>query len=402
MSCSSTHKHGIDCVSSGVSTVQLFSVRDPSLGSFSSLTQEAPYRHVRVGEEILRFTIKNFRSCWVERIESSVVNAHGSKWSLEVKPWRKSVIFDAIYFNLKNHQHMHPLLGDSSIMCKNTKFEISLQNPSYWFLNRDVLFQNCLEADGSLVIEIKFRKSLGQQLVWYPKEIPKQDILEAIYQDASSETADAVFSVGKALFGVHKAVLSAQSKKLYEISKQCNDSKPIPIVSVREEVFKSILDFIYHVKTPVVNDKVTAKELLVGADCYECLHLKLYMESVIVDKYLTIENATELLVFADSHSCALLKEAAMTLLLTDTETGASGDRWLHIKESKRLLLELPKFAIYSKNLDNYSDEIDKWDVTNIRDELAKENLELDGSREILVDRLLTHWRNQEKKRKRSS
>ena len=39
---------------------------------------------------------------------------------------------------------------------------------------------------------------------------------------------------------------------------------------------------------------------------------------------------------------------------------------------------------------NPRSEIDRLDVTNIREEHERVNFELDGSREVLVDRLKTH------------
>ena len=68
------------------------------------------------------------------------------------------------------------------------------------------------------------------------------------------------------------------------------------------ETFKSILDFVYSVKTPYVDDKDTATELLVAADRYECFDLKLYAESVLVDRFLTADNAAALLIFAVSRA----------------------------------------------------------------------------------------------------
>jgi hypothetical protein len=147
---------------------------------------------------------------------------------------------------------------------------------------------------------------------------------------------------------------------------------------MRGEIFKSILDFVYTGKTPEIEKEGIASELLVAADCYHCVHLKLYVESILVDKFLTAGNAAALLIFADSHSCALLKEAATNLILTDTDTVKNTSDWSKIKESPRFLL----------------DDIDQLDVATLREELEAADLELDGSREVHVDQLKTHRQGQ--------
>merc|ERR1711957_118857 len=104
--------------------------------------------------------------------------------------------------------------------------------------------------------------------------------------------------------------------------------------------FKGMLNFIYTVKTPDIKHKDIAKEYLSAADRFDCVHLKLYVESVIVDKFLTAKMAVPWLVYADSCSCALLKEAATNLFLTDPESVKQSEDWHLIKESPDLLEEL--------------------------------------------------------------
>jgi hypothetical protein len=52
-----------------------------------------------------------------------------------------------------------------------------------------------------------------------------------------------------------------------------------------------------------------AEGLLRAADKYGCVDVKLYTESMLVDKFLNTSNAARLMILRDSHSCALLKEA---------------------------------------------------------------------------------------------
>ena len=221
--------------------------------------------------------------------------------------------------------------------------------------------------------------------VWYPKNLEQQRFLVDIYQDAtSSETSDVVFSVGGNDYHVHKLVLSVRCKKLYEFVKDCTHSMPIPIDSTRKEVFKCILDFVYTVKLPCINDKDFAMEVLIAADIYECVQLKLYVESVLVDKMITPGNAAELFLFADAHSCALLREKAMNIFVANIATVKKTADWSKIKTNNRLLLEVFEAVTSVPNSTN--------DVTSLREQLEAENLELDGSYKMLAERLKEHER----------
>jgi hypothetical protein len=201
------------------------------------------------------------------------------------------------------------------------------------------------------------------------------------------------FFVREMEYRAHKIILALRAKKLCEIARECDSDVPIripiPISSVRKEIFKIILDFVYHVKKPDFENQDIAIELLIAADRYECVHLKLHVESVIVDKFLTAGNAATLLIIADSYSCALLKEAAMHLIVTETETVKNTEAWLKIEESNRLLKELLECSVcFHKPVG------DRLDVTALREKLEEANLELDGSREVLADRLETNRQGQ--------
>ena len=148
----------------------------------------------------------------------------------------------------------------------------------YFVIEKDIP-NHFLEEDGSLVIDCDVR--VRNSLVWYPEELKPQSFLIDLCQDASSKTSDVVFFVGEKTFRARTHVLSLRCKKLYEIAKDfTNDTTPIESNSVRREIFKIILDFVYTVKQPDIEEEETAIELLRAADLFECIHLKLYIESV--------------------------------------------------------------------------------------------------------------------------
>jgi len=218
---------------------------------------------------------------------------------------------------------------------------------------------------------------------WYPKRFERNDALFELYQGGDSETFDIEFSVQGDTFRAHKCIFLLKCK--HEIpNERGNEEMPIDIDSVTSRSFKCLLEFIYTVKEPELDTGDMAAELLNAANFFGCVDLKLYVESVMVDKFLEVSNAANRLLFADAHSLALLKEAAINIVVTNLNSVRDTEGWSKVRESNRLLEEL---------LDSYAprsqgdDEIDRLDVAELRNRLQEAGLELDGSRESLVNRL---------------
>jgi len=266
---------------------------------------------------------------------------------------------------------------------------------------------------------------------------------------SSTEFADVTFSVSGAEFKAHKCVLAIKCRPLLDLvldSEQSEDNNDdfkdnavttsrsrqldiIEINDVKPKVFQTLLGYVYGVRTSPTNnndrgsgsdgngaddskiaaavskdeaknehnDEMYATELLLAGNRFGCTHLKLYAESVLVDKHITIENSSEYLPLADSHSCALLKEVSMDLIASNPEMAMESPSWHMVEESSRLLTELlVHYNKTSKNINYHDDtdslstnsnDIDHLDVTSLRDRLEEYNLSCDGSREMLISRL---------------
>jgi len=213
-------------------------------------------------------------------------------------------------------------------------------------------------------------------------------------------------------YHAHRMIFSPSSEGAFRIvSKEYDGQEHVPISNLKGDTFQKILIVVYTVKTPEMDDEATAKQTLAAADRFDCTHLKLYAESVIVNKFLTTANAATLLVLGDSISCALLEEAAVNTYAFDPSTVMeSSEGWPHILDSKRLLSELLKSvslklvaAIRNRNRNRNNnnnnndisdivtvagtDNIDQLNVTSLREKQEEAKLEVDRSREIFVDRL---------------
>jgi len=354
--------------------------------------------------ETVKVTIYDFKERkekFDKGLGSPILKAHGYNWTIEVFP-RGSVVHqttskhDRDSLSLRLHLHDRDDVSvtcRTTFRCKGTERTCGAKVVSKGkgiicesFLSREDALEKYLEDDGSLVIESDIQIAAEDKRVWYPNKLIRQDILVELYQNASSECSDVAFSVEGTIYLAHKNIIFLRCKKLWEIAKECNfeHDRPIQIDSVSRDIFKSILDFVYTVEMPNIKNLRMAAEVIVAADCFDCVHIKLYAESIIVDKFLSADSAAEWLVFADSQSCALLKEAAIKLFIADTKTVKSAEAWSKVKESPQLVLEL-----LDSITNDCSEEIDRIDVGDLRKILQKANLEFDGSRAVLVESVKT-------------
>jgi len=237
-------------------------------------------------------------------------------------------------------------------------------------------------------------------------------------------------------------ILALRARILYELvceasasleeDQECHSDAVVDVPGIDRDTFEAMLEHSYTVKQPVIRDEDAGKKLLVAADRFCLTDLKLYVESVIVDRFATVHNATSLLLFADSHSCALLKETTMDLYADDPSSVLQTPCWAMVKESEAILSELSKLvhtgcrktnhhtdnnrndhdgaespnngnekgassatpSSESSNNENTdknhninNNNLDRLDVFSIRERLGEHGLEVDGSREILLGRL---------------
>ena len=279
-------------------------------------------------------------------------------------------------------------------------------------LEREDVLKNNLEEDGSSIIEVDLQVTIDKR-VWYPKTIPTETrclCCESDGLDIDSKCrekkqpyrdwTDIVFVVDNKHFFVHKSVLSSHAKTLFAFYKEHRISRkkrkrsnntgtndyddddddsvcsgrncdpdcdcdyhddddeflphprvPFIIPDMNSETFKQVVEYIYSVNTtPTLVDEATATKLLLAAHRFGCLSLQLYVESVLVDKFVTPTNAASMLLLGDTYHYSLLKEAAMRSYWSDPTSFRESDTttasWSKIQESSRLLEEL---LVYTSN-----------------------------------------------------
>ena len=225
-------------------------------------------------------------------------------------------------------------------------------------------------------------------------------------------------------YKAHKMILALRAKTLFELVSEemapfedepKYSSGVVDLPGIDRDTFEAMLEHIYTIKQPSIKNEEEARKLIVAADRFCLTDLKLYVESVLVDKFISPSTAASLLLFADSHSCALLKEAAMDFYVSHQNFVTQTPCWYLVTESEAILSELSKY-VHTGCRQNFhgcngndthshttngeetskdgkselyksSDNLNSLDVFSIREQLAEHCFNIDGSREVLLGRL---------------
>jgi len=298
---------------------------------------------------------------------------------------------------------------------------------AYGFMGhtREKILEQGLNEDGTLVVDVALKfwsppppEETTATLTNQHLKKPKLSSALAGKLARSDEFADLAFCVGPTVFKAHKCVLALRARPLLELAlhehEEDDDTlehRPIPIPGVEENVFSAFLDYVYTYNEERLMRWLSesessdnfAKSLLVAADKFGATDLKIKVESVLADRYLSKDNCCEMLLWADSHWCALLKEEAMNLYCSDPKGCVSSRTgWNQLAESPRLLSELLIRSVrhrrkrssrkggrrnpHRRLRDRRRLGLEDLNVRVLREGLEAAGLDPDGSREMLIRR----------------
>jgi hypothetical protein len=375
-----------------------------------------------------------------EHLYTGVINAHGHPWKLLIYPRGcNESSTDTEYVSIYMHYagsntKTDPVLAKATIWTKTAHRQIKKHEyikedrglgRHNFFKREDIIQKNCNDA-GTLMITVELQ--VANRSIWFPRLTHCDNIGTELYR--STETSDVTFIVGTSTstsnsmqkeFMVHKCILALRARDLYELviteeeSSSSGITTGIILNDVDESSFGVMMEFIYTGTVPSFDtpsssgddryneycDTVTS--ILTTANRFGVMELKLHIESILIEKFLTPSNAAGLLLLADSHSCGLLKEASMNAYMADSEASmnnmdsSDNNNWKMLQKSTKLLTELLVYTNsgrrrYSSMVDDGDgtlDDVDNFDVTSLRERLQMYDLDVDGSREILVER----WKN---------
>ena len=256
--------------------------------------------------------------------------------------------------------------------------------------------------DGALVIEVHM-KLINPPTPIHPPFIPENPsckIIQGMFMD--EESADIVFEVGgqkyesnarkkaktsSVTFPAHRLIMQKCSPTLAELCGSEGDNSPIPIPDVLPDVFRHLLFHLYGGKVADDDMKSHAKEIIDAADKYRVVDLKLAAEACLVKRTtFSVENLLDLLLYADSKNCALLKEAAMDFMLENRDEVLQK---VSFKDAPGALLSdfLAALARGERkdrfNGDSGTD-LSAMRINELRGKVHEKGLNVDGSREMLI------------------
>ena len=198
----------------------------------------------------------------------------------------------------------------------------------------------------------------------------------------SGERSDATFAVAGEIIKVHSCIIHHNAPILAKHLDQ-DDTSGVIIDGISAEVFQHVLNFVYAEKYPSDKEILKfGKELIDAANRYELTGLKMTVEHALVrERILTMENVSDYILFADAQSCPLLKEYAITYFLLNAREVLKSEHSQCLRESGELLSEIMMIMT-----DNNTDG-ETLSVNELRLELGKRKLDVDGSKEALLSRL---------------
>lgn len=224
---------------------------------------------------------------------------------------------------------------------------------------------------------------------------------------STANTADVEFSVDGQTIHAHRLILKLAAPALAQLCEDADEDTIIPIPGVRSQVFQAVLRFAYGDAVPeevwtrpannVTNDGIRmspAMELLKAANYFGLVGLKILAETKVAEHDISVSRASDLIMYADSHDCPLLKEKVIDYFIRHPEEIRAHPSFQRVKESAKLMDELMDALLSKRILRSFSSSDDDSDyesmgVNLLRKKLDWRRLDVDGSREMLFARLKT-------------
>mmetsp|Transcript_36727 Transcript_36727/g.74830 ORF Transcript_36727/g.74830 Transcript_36727/m.74830 type:complete len:415 (-) Transcript_36727:228-1472(-) len=368
--------------------------------------------------QTVRGVFKNFKSlpknCPGFMLDSQVTVAHGLPWSIWVYPCGYDGDESG---NIGVYLHCPSDRGVAEGIATHLKYRIRTEIKSlsrtasidtcidgtasghHRFLPRDDAMIESMLVKGALVVHADIQiPAAATPPAWVPKSectSLRKGMLRLL--KGASEMGDVKFVVDGQDFFAHRHILRVRSAALYELVDAVGgDSRPsaIPISNVGKDEFTVLLRYVYANETPKwstnESDGPCPRAVLEIADKFGCTGLKLVAEAELADNHIAAETAADLILLADCKHCALLKESAVLYFADNVDAVMSSDGWKRLSESSAILTEMIQVGFGGgKPLhDNIADGgYRRMYVSTLWAELEKRGLDLDGSKEILANRL---------------
>jgi len=367
--------------------------------------------------------------------ESSEFTCLGHQWTLRIYPggtsnsddemvslFLKKVSNKGIKIDLgfsvkdsngKDRRHHAYILENNvarSIVSMNGQWNFVVARSSYGkvdFARRSIILDHLVE--GSLVIEVQMKLAEPAETIPSPfiPENPACNAIQKMFMDEKS--SDVVFEVqhldsgesnpekkakiSPTAFYAHRLILQTCAPQLAEMCggpMENGSSPPVPISipNVTPKIFHHILNYVYGGEMASEELEANARDIIDAADKYGVSNLKLEAEACLVNTTtINVENVMDLLLYSDSKSCALLKEAVMDFLLKNVVDVMDKVSFKDVPgEMIKDFMAAVARNRTSKGVDEASSDgqIGTMRITELRRKAHEKGLEVDGSREMLI------------------
>jgi hypothetical protein len=224
------------------------------------------------------------------------------------------------------------------------------------------------------------------------------DISFVIRGNQKKNNAEKISKTAPIIFYAHRDILRECSTGIFadicrsKVSEDGLSTSPIEITDLSQQLFPHLLYSAYGVKISDEDMKLQTKEIIDAANRYGVVNLKLEAEACFVkDTVFSLENVMEQLLYADSMSCALLKEAAMDFIIENSATvidKISFNDLLTPTLFRDVLSAVSrrekKFGVRGGGDGDDESHFNYMRISELRRESHKKGLNVDGSREMLI------------------
>ena len=164
----------------------------------------------------------------------------------------------------------------------------------------------------------------------------------------------------------------------------------VSLTGIRPSVFFLLLLYVYGGRIPKLELKSKAKEIIDAADKYSIVNLKLEAEAVYVESTrITVENAIDNLLYADSKNLALLKETVIDFLADNGEEVIGKIEFKDSDMPGNIVKDV--LVAVARNKKEVRNEVisglNVMRVSELRRKLNEKGLNVDGSRETMIEAL---------------
>ncbi|KAL9184255.1 hypothetical protein ACHAXT_002341 [Thalassiosira profunda] len=259
------------------------------------------------------------------------------------------------------------------------------------FLRRDDLLEegkNYL-LDGALIIDLHLQYQINERTLYRPVNPLARNMLKSL---DTEEDTDVSFKIGDTIICAHKLILKMNAPTLYNFCRDGSKESPIPIENMEAKIFRCLLRYVYGAS--YYHQRYDQRKIIDAANRFDIVGLKLAAENWLVvhlnveeDSDENVIHVVDWILFADSMTCALLKEHLISFFVARAADVMRSEHWKKLRESPKLMEEL--LAELSKRTGKKDSRFDRtpknMTVSELRKGVCGKGLEaVDGSKEMLV------------------